>query len=154
MSRHGQTPTPSPPPALQQLAKQHKVCWDVWPLHHVDPATGMRAVGYQLELLGTHHEPSHTPGPGCDECLQVYKALRQIAEWIMPKEERDSVYRVRMFDHAMRFSQRRGFRKDVELVITIQHRAELTAPLDECETRCLQEMEHSLRALGARKHHW
>ncbi len=154
MDQQVQGTTLSPPPTLQQLAKQHQVCWEVWPLYHVDTATGRRAVGYHLELLGTHHQPSHAPGPGCDECLQVYKALREIAEWIMPKEERDSVYRVEMFDHAMRFSQRRGFRKDVELVITIQHRTEFTDPVDECEVQCLQEMEQSLRALGARQHSW
>jgi hypothetical protein len=146
--------TSKAPAVLLQLTKQHQVCWEVWPLHHVDPTTGMRAVGYQLELLGTHNEPRHTPGPGCDECVRVYDALRQIAAWIMPKQERESVYRVGVFDHSMRFSPRRDFRKDVELVVTIQHRGELTDPVDECEIRCLQEMEQSLRALGARKHHW
>lgn len=154
MERDGRTAVPNPPATLQQLARQHQVCWQVWPLHHVDPATGMRPVGYQLELLGTHHEPAHTPGPGCDECVPVYDALRQIAEWIMPKQERDSVYRIGIFDHAMRFSPQRGFRNDVQLVITIQHRTGFTDPVDECEIECLGEMEQSLRALGARKHHW
>lgn len=147
-------PATSPPEALRQFTKQHQVCWEVWPLHHVDPSTGMRAVGYQLELIGTHYKPAHTPGPGCNECQKVYRALREIAEWIMPKQERDSAYRIGIFDHAMRFSPKRGFRKDVELVITIQHRMDVTDPLDECETRCLKEMEQKLRTLGARKHHW
>lgn len=150
MHRHA----PRSPEELRQLVEQHQVCWEVWPLHHVGPDTGMRTVGYQLELLGTHYHPAHTPDPGCDECQKVYEALRQIAEWIMPREERDSVYRVQIFDHAMRFSPRRGFREDVELIIMIQHRRGLTNPVDECEIRCLQEMEERLRSLGARKHRW
>jgi len=142
------------PAALRQLVEQHEVCREIWLLRHVDPASGARTVGYQLELLGTHHEPAHTPDPGCDEWLRVYEALRQIAAWILPKQERGSVYLVGVFDHPMRLSPQRGFRKDVELVISIQHRAGFTKPVDECEIRCLQQMEQSLRALGARKHHW
>lgn len=139
---------------LKDLVQQHQVCWEVWPLRHVDRATGGRTVGYQLELLGTHHEPSHTPGPGCDECSRVYEALREIAKWIMPKQERGSVYRVAVFDHALRQSPRRGFRKDVELVISLQHRSAYADPVDECEVQCLREMERNLQALGARKRRW
>ncbi len=51
----------------------------------------------------------------------------------------------------MFISCQRGFRKDVELVTSIQHRAGFTKPVDESEIRCLQQMEQSLRALGARK---
>lgn len=145
---------PTDPAVLQQLVQQHQVCWEVWPLRHEDPTGGMRAVGYQLELLGTHHDPAHAPAPGCDECEKVYKVLRAIAEWIMPTQERDSVYLVAVFDHAMRLSPRRDFREDVELVISIQHRTGLTDPVDACEIRCLEEMEQKLRALGARKGRW
>lgn len=147
-------PIPADAASLRKLVKQHKVCWQVWPLHHVDTETGTRAIGYQLELLGTHHDPEHTPDPGCDECVKVYSALDRIARFIMPKEERDSVYRMGIFDHAMRFSPRRRFRKDVELVITIQHRTGLTDPVDACEIRCLREMEERLRSLGARQNKW
>lgn len=139
---------------LEQLVKDHKVCWEVWPLRHVDPDTGLRTIGYQLELMGTHHEPEHPPNPGCEECSKVYAALRTIARTILPKEERDSTYQVRLFDHAMRFSPRRGFRKDVQLVLTIQHRTDYTEPIDACETQCLREMEQNLKRLGARKHTW
>ena len=154
MNERNHNAEPSPVAPLRELAKQHKVCWQVWPLRHVDPETGMRAIGYQLELIGTHHEPRHMPGPGCDECVKVYSALERIAGSILPRDERDSVYRVRVFDHAMRFSQRRGFRKDVQLVITIQHRTGLTAPIDACEIRCLREMERTLHTLGARRNQW
>lgn len=139
---------------LHRLVNEHKVCWQVWPLRHVDLHTGMRTIGYRLELLGTHHHPEHVPGPGCDECVSVYMALKRIAEWIQPKEKRDSVYRIQIFDHAMRFSPRRRFRKDVELVIVIQHRIGLTDPVDACEAKCLQEMEQNLKRLGARRNQW
>lgn len=139
---------------LQRLVQDHKVCWQVWPLRHVKPEGGMRAIGYQLELLGTHHDPEHTPDPGCNECVKVYDALKRIAGAILPSEERDSVYRVQIFDHKMRFSTRRGFRKDVQLVIAIQHRTGLTDPVDACEIRCLREMEQELIRLGARRNQW
>ena len=154
MDNSNAMPTPTDAASVRELVQQHKICWQVWPLRYTDPKEGVRAIGYRLELLGTHHEPQHTPDPGCDECVKVYSALERVARSILPKEERDSVCRVGIFDHALRFSPRRGFRKDVELAITIQHRTGLTDPVDECEIRCVREMEERLRMLGVHQNEW
>ena len=44
-----------------------------------------------------------------------------------------------------------AFSRHVELRIEIIHRADYSAPLDECEVRCKDEIVKSLEALGVRK---
>jgi hypothetical protein len=68
----------------------------------------------------------------------------------MPKEERPSKYEVSIFDQAIRYSAAHGNRPDVQLTIRILHREHWDNPIDECETRCLKEMEDRLSEIGAR----
>lgn len=53
-----------PPDEVKMLVMEHQVCWEFRPLRRVDRRTGAPYRLHQLELLGTHHEPTRTPGPG------------------------------------------------------------------------------------------
>jgi hypothetical protein len=64
---------------LKELVRKHKVCWESWPEFYLD-AKGQRIqIGFELDLVGIHDHPAHLPAPGCDECVNVYEDLRQIA---------------------------------------------------------------------------
>ena len=143
-------PAGAPPEDLKQLVEDYKVFWSVYPEWGTDAQWQQQKVGYDLELVGTHFQPQHPPSPGCPECRQVYDALRQIAEWILPKEERRSRYEIDVFDGKVAMSARHSFREEITLTIRIVHREDFRRPTDECENTCLTEMKRNLVALGAR----
>lgn len=138
---------------LKELVIEHKVCWDLWPEYlHVKGARVQ--IGFELDLVGIHHKPDHLPCPGCGECGTVYNALKQIALWIMPHEERASRYDIQIFDDSLHYAPIRDLRPDVTLAIKILHRDGFDKPVDACEVKCLNEMEEKLRKLGAWKGEW
>jgi hypothetical protein len=139
---------------LRELIRKHKVCWEVWPEYHIDREGKKIQIGFELDLIGTHYQPRHTPEPGCAECVKVYDDLKRIAYWIMPKEERDSWYEVGVFDASIHYSAQRRFRGEITLPIKILHREGFNRPTDACEVRCLNEMEEKLQALGAHRGSW
>jgi hypothetical protein len=138
---------------LKELVKQHKVCWEVWPEYHIAGKGQKIQIGFELDLIGTHHEPQKPPTPGCVECIKVYEDLKVIAAWIIPEEGRDSRYEVGVFDSSIHYSPKRKFRGEVLLPIKILHRKGFHLPTDDCEVKCLAEMEEKLGLLGAQKEH-
>jgi hypothetical protein len=138
---------------LRDLVRRHKVCWEVYP-HTLKVATGLRHVGYELELFGTLDHPIQPVRPGWPECRSVYHDLLEIAHWIIPREPRASRHDIEPFEVALNFSPKRKFRRDVRLTIEIVHRDGFDRAIDECEVRCLQEMKEKLKELGARPERW
>jgi hypothetical protein len=136
---------------LMRVVEQYKVVWAVYPEWGPDEHWRQQKVGFDLELIGTHFQPQHPPSPGCPECRQVYDALHQIAEWILPKAERRSRYEIDAFDGKLAMSLRHGLREEITLTIRIVHRDDYRRPVDECENTCLAEMERNLSALGAER---
>lgn len=139
---------------LKSLVQRFSVCWDTWPeftyVEHVK-----RQIGFALELAGTHEAGVEHPEPGCPHCQHVYAALRQIAEWILPREQRPSSYNLSPFDQAIGYLPAHHNRPEITLTIRILHQgADLEQPVDECEVRCREEMEKHLAELGAGRGHW
>ena len=141
------------PLLLRESVQRFKVCWKVWP-ECIYVGDQKRQVGYQLELAGTHEAEVAHPRPGCEQCQSVYNALRQIAEYIIPREERPSTYEIGPFDRSIHYWPLHSNRPDVLLTIKILHRRGSDQPVDECEDRCLEEMEARLRELGACRLRW
>lgn len=138
---------------LEDLVTRYQVCWEVYP--HEEIWKGERVqTGFDLELYGTHPKGADHPSPGCPQCIEVYDALEAIALAIVPEERRPSQYELSSFDQSIRYSHLRNDRPDVLLTITIAHRADPLATIDECEVRCLDEMRGRLRDLGAARHTW
>jgi hypothetical protein len=138
---------------LQALVQKHQICWEVLPERVPVKGDNPLKIGFNLILLGTHASEDH-PVPGCEKCQGIFKDLRQIAQWILPKDERLSRYEIEIFDSAIRYSPARGNRPDVQLTIQIMHRSEFDKPVDECEVFCLNEMKAKLRELGSRQGRW
>jgi hypothetical protein len=132
---------------LRETVTRHRVYWRVWPewaiLH------GRREqVGFRLELYGMHMAGCR-PTPGCEDCREVYSKLREIAAWILPREQRDSNYEVLSFDAALHYDSLAQNPGSVVLAILIVRRGTYEQPTDACQVRCLREMQDRLRELGA-----
>jgi hypothetical protein len=138
--------TPDAAAELLKLADDHQLRWQVWPERRAVPG-GVRQIGFEVILLGVHHEPKHAPYPGCDECQTVFQALRKIAQYALPSEQRASFYELEAYDGALRYDHRcpSGY---VALTFRILHRKDYGAPPDPCEQRCLAEIEAKLSLLG------
>ena len=143
---------------LRAIAGRHQVCYEVWPERSV--AEGRKVlIGFELQLCGTNShiaaKGAHQPVPGCEYCQSTYEDLRQIAEWILPREERPSRYEIGAFDRALHVASRsRHSRSEVVVPIHIMHRSDFNREVDECENRCLQEMKGRLKQLGIYEGKW
>ena len=138
---------------LKELVQRFRVCWEASP-ECTYQVGEKRKVGFSLELIGTHEPEVKHPDPGCEHCRRVFSALKRIASWIMPKEERPTVYEIDPYRQAISYSHARHDRPDVTLTIRIVHRSDFDRPADDCEVRCLNEMKQHLKDLGACEREW
>ena len=134
---------------LRQLAARHGARFEVLPEMQV-VNHGVIKVGFELQLWGLHEHPKGVM-PGCQECVKTYAALKEIAAWILPKEERPSWYEIQGFDRALHMDPDVKDRDEVLLEVKILHRHDFFAPIDACEERCLREMRQRLGRLGMRE---
>ena len=139
---------------LKALAREHRVCWEVWPEQLAVRDRESLHVGFDLVLNGAHAHDKDRPSPGCEKCQVIFERLREVAEWIVPKAERPSRYDIQIFDHAVHYAPERGNRPDVALTIKILHRSGIDRPVDECEVLCLNEMKARLSQIGAQHRQW
>ncbi len=147
------TEEPGKAEELKELVQGFRVCWKAWPeLAYVGDEK--RQIGHALELAGTHEPSVQHPDPGCEHCRRVFRALQEIAEWILPREERPSEYEIEPYRPAITHWSLHHNRPDVMLTIRIPHRHGYELPLDGCEDRCLKEMEQRLAAMGACRLQW
>jgi len=139
---------------LKNFAQLHRVCWEVLPEQLVVQGGRILQVGFNLMLYGAHEHDTDRPRPGCEQCRLIYTDLREIAEWIVPQDERPSRYEIEVYDHAVRYDPVRGNRPDVTVMIKILHREQFDAPVDQCEVFCLHEMETKLLQIGVQYQRW
>ena len=143
---------------LRAIACRHQVCYEVWPERSVLEGRAIR-IGFELRLCGANTHtgddgPDH-PVPGCAHCLHTYGELRQIAEWILPRDERASRYEIGAFDRSLHVAPHsRHSRSEVMLPIHIMHRHDFNREVDDCEERCLKEMQENLQRLGIAEGSW
>lgn len=138
---------------IKDLVRRFRVCWEVEPestyVNHQ-----LRKVGFSLQLFGTHPPGTEHVSPGCEHCIVVQTALKRIIHSILPKDERLSRYEVTIDSRSLSYSHERGDRPDVGAKIQILHRGAWDQPVDDCEERCLKDMEQALGELGACKGAW
>jgi hypothetical protein len=138
---------------LREVVGRYRVCWEVLP-EYIIAGHERRQIGFTLELSATHAPGVEHPSPGCRHCQEVFAALQTVAAHILPREKRDSVYRIEPYDQAIHYSRARKDRPDVALKIGILHRTGFERPVDACEVRCLTEMKQRLAELGACEGQW
>lgn len=143
---------------LREIARRHEVCYEVCPEWSISEGRKIQ-IGFELELCGVNshavEDGSRHPVPGCSYCFRTYHEMREVAEWILPREERPSRYEIQAFDRALHIAPaRRQRRSEVVVTIVIMHRRDFNRPVDECESRCLQEMRERLSQLGIHEEIW
>ena len=142
---------------LQQIGRDHEVCYEVFPEWSIAEGRKIK-IGFEVELCGINrHAPDHKchPVPGCAHCSKTYDEMRDIAAWILPKEERPSRYEIEPFDRALHIAPAKRFRRsEVFVRILIMHRHDFNRPVDDCEDLCLTEMRQRLSELGIRQDIW
>ena len=142
---------------LRVIARKHQTCYELWPDWSTKDGQKIQ-IGFELQLCGVNeHAVSNGkhPVPGCPQCFHTYTELRQIAEWILPLEERPSRYEIQSFDHALHQAPaKRQRRSEVVVTIVIMHRKDFNRPVDDCESLCLKEMRQRLTQLGIREDVW
>jgi hypothetical protein len=143
----------SAPPNLKELVQCFRICWEALPDYYY-VRKEKRQIGFTLELTGTHEQGVEHPLPACEHCQKVWRALKAVGDWVIPREERDSDYDIGPFDQSIHYDAGRKFRPDVSLRIGIRHRSGFDREVDACEVRCLREMTQRLTEIGARKTQW
>lgn len=139
---------------LREIVELHDVRYEVRPHEDVVKFKNVAErvkTGFDLELYGTHDHGLSNLTPGCESCLETYRQLRRIAEWILPKEQRPSVYEIEPFDQSLYSARAAKPRFEVKLRIGIRHRDGWDLPIDECEKQCLDEMRVKLGEIGIRQ---
>lgn len=149
---------PASTSGLLEIVEKHQVCYEVWPERSV--AEGQKImIGFELQLCGTNSHVAakgeDQPVPGCEYCLSTYEDLKQIAEWILPREKRPSRYEIAGFDRSLHVAPHsRQSRSEVVLTIHIMHRTDFNREVDDCESHCLKEMKGRLQQLRIQEGKW
>jgi hypothetical protein len=138
---------------LKEIVRDFHVRWEVLPDCY-PVKNELRQIGFYLELTGDHESGVENPQPGCEHCRKVWIGLKEIADWILPKEERDTDYDIAPYDQSIHYDASRKFQPEVSLRIWIRHRSGFDREVDACEVRCLKEMTQRLVDIGARKGKW
>ena len=140
---------------LKDIAHRHQVCYEVAPEWSISEGRKIQ-IGFELELCGiSSNENCLHPVAGCPHCWRAYDEIREIAEWILPREARPSRYEIQAFDRSLHIAPPKRHRRSEVLVrIVIMHRSDFNRPVDDCESRCLKEMRENLAQLGIHENYW
>lgn len=129
---------------LRALADRHGVMFEMRRAQ-VPCAHELRAIGYDVYLVGRHAGPMLSPG--CTKCQTIWVDLGALAQAALPRPEWRTRISIRPFDHALHYATADA-PGEVELVIEVRHRTDYANALDECEDVCLTRLLSNLRALG------
>ena len=135
------------------LVQRFRVCWEVDP-ESASVNNELRKIGFSLQLFGTNELGTDDISPGGERCIVIQSALKTIIHSILPKDERLSKYEVTVDSQSLSYSHQRGDRPDVGATIRILHRGPWDEPIDDCQERCLKDMQQALGELGAFEGAW
>lgn len=131
------------------LVAEHDVRYRIWP-HQAVVGGELVTTGFDVELTGRHVRPEHPPEPGCEECVDVHRSLRRIAEAALPPERAQTMLHIRAYEPSLVMSSPDGPAL-VRLTIEVAHREGPNGEVDLCERGCVDELVDNLRGLGVRQ---
>ncbi len=141
---------------LGLIARQHKVCYEVWPLW--SSSEGVRAqIGFEVVLCGVNGHVRREGGvlhpvTSCQHCALSHAALREIAEWIVPLKKPPLSYKIYSFDHTLHLGPpNRQYRSEIISTTAILDPAYRNQRDCQSESECLKELRERLFALGIRE---
>src|SRR4030095_743800 len=141
---------------LGLIARQHKVCYEVWPVW--SSSEGVRVqTGFEVVLCGVNGHVRREGGvlhpvASCQHCALSYAALREIAEWIVPVKKPPLSYKIHSFDHMLHLGPpNRQYRSEIISTTAILDQAYRNQQDCQSESECLKEVRERLFALGIRE---
>lgn len=137
---------------LREWIQKHKVCWELL-RHNILNKGKILQVGFELYLYAQHTEGTE-PSPGCEECYELYKKLREIALQVLPVENRPTRYEITPFDSSFHMRSKNDIKTEVQLMLLIIHRSEYLNTVDDCERKCSTEIQKNLKHLGVQLKIW
>ena len=140
---------------LRSIARQYKVCYEIWPVSSISEAV-LAPAGFEVLLCGVNGHVRRERGvlhpvAGCQDCARSYAELREIAEWIVPLKKPPLSYSVYSFDQALHVAPaNRQHRSEIIITAAIFDQAYHNEQ-DRCESECLNEVRERLYNLGIRE---
>ena len=141
---------------LRLIARQHQVCYEIWPLWSTLGEKRTQK-GFELLLCGVNDHVIHE-GNGshavscCTHCAHTYSELREIAEWILDLKKPPSGFEFYSFDHAPHMAPpHRHHRSEIVVTTAIFYSADHKPGNHGCESECLKEVRERLSTLGIRE---
>lgn len=134
---------------LTELVRAHRIHFEVEPEIVVKGPDRLK-VGFQVTLWAIHDKGARAL-PGCAKCWDLAADLRQLAEALVPPDDRPSRTELAPFRPALYESRVVPGSDEVSITIRLFHRDGYDRPVDACEERCLKEIRARLLALGVRE---
>lgn len=140
---------------LRLIARQHQVCYEIWPLWSTGKGVKTQK-GFELLLCGVNGHVSQKRGvlhavPCCEHCAHTYSELRQIAEWVLHMKRPPAGSEIYEFDCALHLApSHRNHRSEIVITTAIFHSNDDKPGNHDCESECLKEVRARLSKLGIR----
>ena len=129
---------------LRQVVERRQACYEVWPDWALVGGRKVQ-VGFEVDLCADAEKFGDRP------CVGIYEELKQVAMAVLPQDAGEASFDVLPFDNAFHENLRRGFRPEIVLALRILHKRGFEQPLDDCEKRCLRQIESMLKELGLKR---
>lgn len=139
---------------LMIVVKEHKVYWTVIPIELTNSEGKVYKAGFALVLAGT--VPERNDNLHDASVIKVFKDIRQIVNWLVPKDNPNIRCEVRTIDESFFYFPGNidNERKDYVEAILIWNKESGTRPVDIHQKKALKEMQEKLKQIGSPKEHW
>ena len=137
-------------PHLAERVRVYKVCCKVWPEYVVFEG-GLRQVGFELELLGSHSADAGHLDPSCPLCRRVRSTLLAVAVDFVPSSIKSVRCEIDTHSDSITYDPGLGNRPFVTVSIRILHERNFDQPVDASETTCLKRIKEHLAKFGVRE---
>ena len=139
---------------LMLIVKDRKVVWTVMPIDLVNQDDEKYQAGFTLVLAGIAPEREENLHDGSEG--NVFKDLRQIAHWLVPKDNPN--IRCDIKANVSSFFYMTGGvdteRRNYVVGIMIWNKGGMDEPVDVHQVEALKEMKEKLKQIGSHKDRW
>lgn len=139
---------------LMIIVKEHKLYWTVIPIELTNSEGKIYKAGFALVLAGMDPERKDNLHDASE--MKVFKDIRQIVNWLVPKDNPNIRCEIRTIDESFFYfpGNLDSERRDYVEAILIWNKESGTRPVDIHQKQALKEMEEKLKQIGSPKERW
>lgn len=135
---------------LSTLTRQFNVRFSLTPTD-VSVAGREVTVGFELQLVGTHPDPSSSVGRSCKQCQRVLMNLMEFADWAVPTRATGPSRQDRGYEKLTRFGAGIGCDGQVSLVVRLLQTRRFEQANDGWALEFLEQVRRFLLERGCRQ---